>query len=53
MIKPNLIKAIVDKWDTKNRVFGFGKVEIRPTIEEFERLIGVPYNCEKNYHLVP
>lgn len=30
----------------RNRVFRFGTVEICPTIEEYARLIGVPYVCE-------
>lgn len=47
MIKPELIEAMVDKWDMKNRAFRFGMSKIFPTIKEYGRLIGVPHDCEK------
>lgn len=46
VISPGLIKTMVDKCDTKNRVFRFGKVEICPSMEEYSRLIGAPHDCE-------
>lgn len=47
MINPDLNKAIVDKWDTKNGVVMFDRILIYPTIEDYTRLIGTSHDCEK------
>lgn len=47
MINLELVGAIVDKWDTKSRVFRFGTIKLCPIIDEYARLIGVPRDCEK------
>lgn len=43
MINLELIKAIVDKWNTNDRVFRFDTIKMCLTIEEYEKLIDVNF----------
>lgn len=38
-VNPELIGAIVHKWNTYDRVFRFYTIKMCPTIEEYEKLI--------------
>lgn len=51
VINPKLIAVIVDKWNKKDRVFRFSKIEISFIVEEYARLM-VFLSIVENLHLI-
>lgn len=39
-----LIESLVVKWDVTNQVFWFSSIDLCTTIEEYFRILGIPYN---------
>lgn len=41
-----LIESLISKQDDIDPVFRFGTINLCPTIEEYSKLLGVPYDTE-------
>ena len=48
-LQTTAIKALVNFWDLSYRCFTFGRIDMTPTLEEYERILDFPNNSHKIY----